>query len=162
MINFISYQTIIIPENKKSWLAGFIDGEGYIGITFQRKKETIRQSASRRYHPYLIITNSNQQILEEIKKIVGYGKVYTMCGRNKNQKQAFQYKLTNMKMLDVVLRLISPHLCIKQQQCALLLDFINVRKNAKIITGRGRRGCSSYTTEEEIYQKLRSLNRRGI
>jgi len=27
-----------VKENEKAWLAGFIDGEGYIGITFQRKK----------------------------------------------------------------------------------------------------------------------------
>ena len=58
------------------YLAGFIDGEGYIGITFQRKKETHYQSASARYHPYLIITNNNYEILNDIKNFIGSG-IYT-------------------------------------------------------------------------------------
>lgn len=53
-------------KNKKEiiWLAGFIDGEGYIGIEHQRKKETNKQSASLLYHPYLIISNSNYDVLK--------------------------------------------------------------------------------------------------
>jgi len=142
------------------YLAGFIDGEGYIGITFQRKKETHYQSASARYHPYLIITNNNYEILNDIKNFIGSGHIYKLS-RSYNHKQGFQYKLTELESLKRILDLIQPYLKIKQKQCELLLTFIDLRKNAKIITGRGYRGVTSYTTEEEIYQKLLSLNKRG-
>ncbi len=143
---------------------GWIDGEGYIGITFQRKKENRRQSASARYHPYLVISNNNCEVLKSIKEFVGSGYVYQLSRnselRNK-QKQSFQYKLTGMKELESLLYSVQPYLHIKQKQCELLLDFIKVRKNAKRIYGP-HRGATSYTTEEEIYQKLLTLNKRGL
>jgi hypothetical protein len=149
--------------NKKeiAWLAGFIDGEGYIGITFQRKKENHRQSASVHYHPYLIITSNNLEILKEIKKLTGFGHVYKLSRNIEHHKQGFQYKLTEMEKLNILLPLLQPYLRLKQCQCELLISFINIRKNAKRIYGPYR-GASSYTTEEEIYQKLRILNKRGL
>jgi len=142
------------------YVAGFIDGEGYIGITFQRKKETHCQSASARYHPYLIITNNNYEILNDIKKFVGSGRIYKLS-RNYKQKQGFQYKLTKMEPVRRFLNFVHPYLHLKQKQCEFLLAFIDIRKNAKIITGRGYRGATSYTIEEKIYQKLLNLNKRG-
>lgn len=146
---------------KIAWLAGFIDGEGYIGITFQRKKENQQQSASARYHPYLIITNNNCEVLREIQGSIGSGHVYKLSRNIKTHKQGFQYKLTEMQKLDLLLRRIQPHLRLKQQQCTLLVNFINLRKKAKNHTGRGHRGATSYTREEKIYQKLLTINKRG-
>lgn len=57
-----------LSKLEKSWLAGFIDGEGYIGITFQRKKETKQSAASPRYHPYLIVANTNKEVLLYIQE----------------------------------------------------------------------------------------------
>jgi hypothetical protein len=142
------------------YIAGFIDGEGYIGITFQRKKETSYQSASVHYHPYLIIANNNYKILNDIKKFVGSGYIYKLSRKNYKQKQSFQYKLTKMEPLKHLLEFIQPYLRIKQKQCELLLTFIDTRKNAKRIYGPYR-GATSYTIEEEIYQKLLNLNKRG-
>jgi len=154
--------------NKKetAWLAGFIDGEGYIGITRQRKKETSRQAASLRYHPYLIIANSNYNILVFIKKLLGDGYIYEVQRKkskltHNNEKPGFQYKLTKMNKLGCLLNTLRPYLHLKQQQCDLLLNFINIRKSAKCIYGPYR-GATSYTIEEEIYQKLRILNKRGL
>ena len=149
--------------NKKEiiWLAGFIDGEGYIGITSQRKKENRQQSASVHYHPYLIITNSNLNILKEIKKVVGFGHIYKLSQDIKNHKHAFQYKLTEMEKLSMLLPILQPYLRLKQRQCGLLVNFINTRKNAKRIYGPFR-GATSYTIEEDIYQKLLILNKRGL
>ena len=141
------------------YIAGFIDGEGYIGITFQRKKETSYQSASVHYHPYLIIANNNYKILNDIKKFVGSGYIYKLS-HNYKHKECFQYKLTKMEQLKHLLEFIQPYLRIKQRQCVLLLTFINTRKNAKRIYGPYR-GATSYTIEEEVYQKLLNLNKRG-
>ncbi|PIS22747.1 hypothetical protein COT50_00295 [candidate division WWE3 bacterium CG08_land_8_20_14_0_20_41_10] len=158
---------MVLKTNKQEmiWLAGFIDGEGYIGINRQRKKETAEQSASLLYHPYLIIANSNYNALENIKDYIGYGHIYEVKrkkskSRHKNEKPGFQYKLTKMDKLKPLLKALRPYLRLKQKQCDLLLNFINIRKKAKRIYGPFR-GASSYTSEEKIYQKLRTLNKRG-
>lgn len=166
VLNSPSNNKIInLRKGELAWLSGFIDGEGYIGITFQRKKETRQQSASARYHPYLIITNNNYEILNEIKEFIGAGRIYRLSRNSKlenKQKQAFQYKLTEMGQLKRLLNLIQPYLRLKHQQCGLLLNFIDIRERAKKITGRCYRGATSYTIEENIYQKLLSLNKRGV
>lgn len=154
---------INIPEKETIWLTGFIDGEGYIGITRQRKKETSKQSSSLLYHPYLIISNNDLNILKCIKELIGYGYIHKINRKTKpHQKASFQYKLAKMDKLEGILRAIQPYLHLKQKQCELLLNFINLRENAKRVSGRGYRGGTSYTKEEEIYQKLRILNKRGI
>lgn len=152
-------------EKEIIWLAGFTDGEGYIGITRQRKKETFQHAASLLYHPYLIITNTNCPVLLDIKKYIQDGYVYEMRRKRRklsNEKLSFQYKLTKMDKLKVLLDNLRPYLRLKQQQCDLLLDFIDIRKQSRRITGRGHRGVTSFSNpEEEIYQKLLILNKRG-
>jgi len=64
-----------LSPTQKAWLAGFIDGEGFIGITFQRKKETKQQSSTPRYHPFLIITNKNKASIFYIEEIRPYLKI---------------------------------------------------------------------------------------
>lgn len=159
---------ILTRGEKIAWLAGFIDGEGYIGVTRQRKKENHRQAASLLYHPYLIIANSNYKILSFIKKLIGDGRLYEVRRnksmlKHKNEKSGFQYKLTRMDKLEEWLNILQPYLRLKQQQCDLLLNFIKLRKNAKRITGKGSRGSTSFShLEEQIYQNLLTLNKRGI
>ena len=148
-------------------MAGFVDGEGYIGVIRQRKKETHKQSASLLYHPYLIIANSNYDILLSIKGYIEDGHVYEVRRKkskltHNNEKPGFQYKLTKMIKLKALLTTLRPHLRLKQQQCDLILQFIEIRKQAKSVTGRGNRGFTSFSNlEEEIYQKLLTLNKRG-
>lgn len=151
-----------LSELDCSWLAGFIDGEGYIGITFQRKPVTTYQSASARYHPYLIITNTDKKIMDYIEGLLGTGKVYRLSrptlGR---QKVAFQYKLTKLADLKTALTAIIPFMKLKKIQAKLVLTFIECRESANIISGRGTRGVTSYTDEHSLYEQLRILNQRG-
>lgn len=150
-------------ELQKSYLAGFIDGEGYIGITFQRKKETKISSATPRYHPFLIIVNTNKEILDFIKDIIGEGKVYIGKKSNGRWKESYQYKLTKADNLEEILTAILPYLKLKNRQCEVLLDFIKRRKSIKPKVGKGSRGITSFSQKDHrLYQKLLLLNKRGI
>lgn len=153
----------ILTEQQKAWLAGFIDGEGFIGITFQIKKETKQSAPSFRYHPYLIITNTYKDIIHYVYNLIGEGKIYTLRNRNIKHKNAYQYKLTKMPSLSNLLDNILPYLRVKQIQCQLLIDYIKKRKSVKIITGRGHRGATSFSKEDNmLYKKLLVLNKRGL
>jgi len=67
-----------LTEPQKAYLAGFIDGEGYIGLTFQIKRETSQNSATPRHHPYLIIANNNSSVLFYVKELLGEGRIYKL------------------------------------------------------------------------------------
>lgn len=84
-------------NEEKAWLAGFIDGEGYIGILKQKKKETRQQAASLVYHPYLIVTGTNKASIDCVHSLTGCGWVVTTY-RKDHHKTAYQYKLSNKKL----------------------------------------------------------------
>jgi len=154
---------ITLSEPEKAWLAGFVDGEGYIGITYQIKKETNSSSASDIYHPLLIIVNTNKEALEYIRRIMCAGTIYDGKLPKKNEKPSYQYKVSKRDDILVILRLILPYLKIKKRQGNLLIKFIERRKNIKPITGRGHRGASSYSEiDRKIYEELLLLNKRGV
>lgn len=149
---------------QRAWLAGFIDGDGFIGLTFQRKKENKQQSSTPLYHPYLIITNKNKTSIFYVKEMIGEGCVYQLGKKaNKQHSPIFQYKLSKMDALINLLEKIKPYLKIKHLQCDLLLKYIKTRQRKFITTGRGSKGTTSFSTEEEeIYRKLLALNKRGV
>ena len=151
-----------LSKTEKAWLAGFIDGEGYIGLTFQRKKVTKHSAASLRYHPFLIIANTNKEVLYFIRELIGEGRIYVMHKSTNNKKTSYQYKLTKMDVLYEILVLLLPYLRVKGVQCQLLINYIKRRRSINPKTGRGRRGVTSFTDiDEEIYQQLLLLNKRG-
>ena len=103
--------TLLLPT-EAAWLAGFIDGEGYIGITFQRKKETRTQAPSPRYHPYLIIANTDKRALDSIVIRTGMGRIHSEVKRE-GCKPSYQYQVTKRDQLYDLLDRILPYLRIK-------------------------------------------------
>ena len=151
-----------LTEIQRAWLAGFIDGEGYLGIIFQRKKETKRQSASPRYHPYLVVVSTNRMILRHVMDLVPDGNVYLLKKESEKWKAAYQFKLTKMKPLLTLLKQLEPHLQLKKPQCRVLIEFLARRLLVKPVVGRGSRGITSFTDRDwGSHQELLTLNKRG-
>lgn len=74
-----------LTETEKAYLAGFIDGEGYIGLTNAGSK-----NVSKRIR--LSITNTNGVVLRYIKDLIGFGSFYSQHPvgyQNKNNKECF-------------------------------------------------------------------------
>lgn len=154
----------LTSKTDKAWLAGFIDGEGYIGLIRNRKRVTSQNSATFMYHPWVVLTSTDPEIMKYIQHVILAQKLVvlrrTAVG---NWKQAFQVKVTKFDEVTSVLNAVLPYLRIKNKQANLVIDFCRIRKSAKIITGRGNRGFSSFgEAEDMIYLELRKLNKRGI
>lgn len=153
----------LMTNEENAWLAGFIDGEGYLGILKQKKKATKQQSDTLLYHPYLIITGTDEKTIQYLRELTGYGWIVKLSKRQTIHKPAYQYKVTKFDDLISLLSQVQKFLKIKQSQSKLIIDFINYRKKALIKTGRGSRNNTSFTEQEEsMYQKLRKLNKKGV
>jgi|SRR3989344_7422246 len=150
-----------LSETDKAWLAGFIDGEGYIGIVRSRKRKTRQSSDTWRYHPWVIVTSTDVKVLEDIQLVVSTQKRASLS-RTAGQKAAYQIKITKFNDLVQFLEAVLPYLRLKQKQAKLLIEFCKYRESVKIVTGRGSRGETSFgEIEENIYLQLRELNKRG-
>ncbi len=151
-----------LTRTEMAWLAGFIDGEGFIGITRQNKRESAKEAAGIHYHAYLIITGTDRAAIHYIHTMTGCGHV-AIQNRTGGNKTSYQWKLSRYADLLEILKQVRPYLRIKRSQCDLVVQFITLRNNVAVPSGRGSRGQTSYTeAEHHIYQQLKVLNKKGI
>ena len=140
------------------YLAGFMDGEGYLGLARIRRRNRTSEYCLR-----VCIYNSNLAILKEIQRTVG-GTMSDVGQRNPAWKPSYALIWTNAAAAGVVRR-VSPFLRIKSQQGAALLAF-----NEHIRAGRRLRNRAGHLLplsvrevkfREGIYRRLKRLNRKG-
>ena len=128
-----------------NYLAGFVDGEGTVGVNRRSRSKGRWYS----YDPYLTITNSSIEVLEMIKATIGFGSIR---GRKKSngtytKRPVYSYWLSNHKA-RTVLKSIYPYLVVKKSQ-------------AKLVINLPKRGDTyNYKKQEEIYNKLKILHGR--
>ncbi|MCL5100581.1 MAG: LAGLIDADG family homing endonuclease [Candidatus Marsarchaeota archaeon] len=135
-----------------AYLAGFIDGEGTIGIRYHKEKR--HRSETFTIDLNFSITNSNKPILELIQKEIG-GKIELKTKMTKNSKAVYGLRLYNTKDTLNILNRVIPYLILKKEQAELIIAFCNLRaKHTK---------RDGYTKEEkEIANKVINLNKRGL
>ena len=117
------------------YLAGFLDGEGSIIIRPPRVR--------------LYISNTNREVLDEIKELVKCGSVYEVNMENKNKKWKKQYGWTICFHQDVlrILKNLRKRLIIKKELCEKAIAYIENKRWHKF-----------YLTKDELlkYKELKS------
>jgi len=105
---------------ESSWLAGIIDGEGYISFLPIRHRN---QHLCR-----LIITNTDEAILNEIKRILDKWLVFYSCSAVKlkvNRKQAYNIEVNRQVEVSFVLEQVLPFLkSVKREKVKLIRDYM--------------------------------------
>lgn len=113
-----------MAENREpldiKYLAGFIDGEGCIGIT--RTKNGL-VGGNYRYFPYLGINHTNYEILCRIKMMYPIGRKIAKVKRDTG-KPIYSLRIDGNELVNVLEDLI-PHLIEKKKQAELVLEFKN-------------------------------------
>lgn len=111
------------PDTQIGYLAGFFDGEGYIGIQRGKRND---------YTLRIALTNSNFKILQLYEKIYG-GKI-----RVTKKKVDEKYKVVYQWGIDInealkFLRTIHPYTSVKRAQIELAISFQEWHTKIKII-----------------------------
>jgi len=150
----------ILDEATRGYLAGIIDGEGYICIT--RTKLTSKRSI--RHSLVLGVSMSDAYPIELFHNIFG-GSIGSKKDSRSNKWRLMYRWSVCANMAKEILILIEPYLHIKKQQAKLGIEFY---ENISHITGRAKglhSGMKSVSDEElekrnYYYEKLNSLNYR--
>jgi hypothetical protein len=132
-----------------AYIAGFIDGEGYIGIKWTEKQRMV---------PRICISNTHEGVLLIIKYILESWEVSSfVCSAVREGNRKLSYSLNiNSSCILTVLENILPYLIVKQQQARLILEFCTLRKL------EGKFGNNYVDREQVIYEELKVLNKRGL
>ncbi|VVB52918.1 Uncharacterised protein [uncultured archaeon] len=82
------------------WIAGFYEGEGYIG----ENVHVSDSGQSRLVH--LSISQTEKHVLECIRKFVGFGKVYPVTQKNKKHRKSWVYQLYGAKAIKFAKKIL--------------------------------------------------------
>jgi hypothetical protein len=147
-------------NEKLAWLGGIWDGEGTITVFL-----THRDGGEARYHPALVLTNTNDVIISEAVKILDEIGVRMILFRNHKANPNYKdsYQLTTRKLTSVkrFCETMMPFLVGKKAQAELTLRFVNSRLNS-FIKNESWSQHNKYTEEEiSLCEQLKRLNQRG-
>ena len=139
----------MVSETDKAYLAGFVDGEGYVCIITSRSSFQMEMG----------VVNTYLSALEELQRLWG-GRIYKKKRSSNTHKQA--YVLRWYKEVPSILIEILPHLKIKREQARLGIQYALTGDQRG--GGGKKRKVSSTVMEmrEQIYTKLREANKRGV
>ncbi len=160
----MSTEVIKVPLSLDSFRLGYLaaitDGEGSISI-YSTRRPTKSDSNHYLHSVIFTITNTELDILEAVKDIVGFGNIY-LWKRHKltgNRKPSYGYRVTNRRLIyNLLVELKNYFMSERKKRLAdLIMEFIESREQ--------KGGCgfdSPYSQREiEIVNEVGLLNEKG-
>lgn len=105
------------------WLAGFFDGEGFVGILLNTRSSS---PYGFRWLPWINISQKDSHILQQIKDFIGTGFVTSKRGKRGCPQYILNNKMGLRKFLDIVL----PHSMVKSKELSLLDEALHLQRGS--------------------------------
>ena len=144
---------------ERAYIAGIIDGEG--SLYCRKVKSPANKIRPFFYRTELLVGNTNLALLEKIKEVVGDGRIYKINRTHEKPTWSpiWHYKLHTQKLSQFLLQ-IKDFLIAKRTQAEILVRVSEINEEHR--SGRRKFITSASEAElEELYDKLRMLNKRG-
>lgn len=141
------------PDPKEldlAWAAGFVDGEGCIGIIAR---------GGTYFVPQIDVDNTYEDALRAMKNVFTVGTIGCVV-RKAPQKDCYKWRVSSASAITVA-RLLLPYLRVKRRQAEMLIAF---QDEALWTKGTGAGTCvpdDEWQRRQELYTDIRALNRRG-
>jgi hypothetical protein len=143
-----------LNQFEKGWIAALVDGEGT--VTLHRSK---LKNGETGYHPRLMIGNTNRELIEKVKTVIGSGHI-SRCKSKNEQKPLWAYELSS-RPLEKLLPQITNHLIVKKRQAEIVSEVIKI--NRTFIGGKRKFITSKELSKlTELNEELLPLNRRVL
>jgi hypothetical protein len=133
-----------------AWAAGFMDGEGYFGITRDR-------SCKIGWRAWVACSNTKPASLLRLKDVFGCGRVSRVTRTRPVDKIIYRWEPTTIKDKIYVISALSKYLLIKRPSAIVALNFLNARVDE---VERGTK--HSQAEYDDLYSEAKRLNRRGV
>src|ERR1041385_3098638 len=115
MTKLRSKQIRTMTETEKAYIAGIVDGEGWIGISL--KKGSIAKTTKRGYcfRPAMTVSMTNKPLLDYICSVTGLGNIKTRCRQKPHHSIPYSWDLWSNQVRQL-LEVIMPYLRLKLPQ----------------------------------------------
>jgi len=151
---------MIYKKEDWAYLAGIIDGEGWIGVR-RIKDRSGRSSYPYHYVPELSVSNTDERIIKWIRNIFQVGCID--CWHNKknpHRKPVYKWRISRKVELSFVLENTLPFLIIKKEQALIIMKLRLLMDKTKPCPGNPLTK-SAREQREYCYNELKRLNKRG-
>lgn len=133
-----------------AYTAGFVDGEGCIGLRISKGRTDVRLDVS--------IANTNRQVLILLQKRWG-GALHLMRKESVTRKRAWYLRISGYEALGLLKR-IEPFMIVKRKQVELALTWETLPRF--VSKGRGSKmSARMRTLRKKMAMQMALLNRRG-
>ncbi len=143
---------------QNAYVAGLIDGEGYLGLMMRHKELTDRKRVD--YLPVIKVTMTYEPVIELLKNKYGGWKNNRVFS-GKNSKEAFTWVLAGKK-IEKALKDIYPYLIVKKKQADILFKRLKSYDRKKLGKNKSTYSDADFAKIEELYRQIKVLNHRGI
>jgi hypothetical protein len=143
-------------EKDLAYIAGIVDGEGYLGLN--KIRELRRSNITTSYCPHLKIAMTDSQAVEFIKECFG-GTIFVRksIANGKRNKDQYVWQITNKLAIKKILVLLLPYLKVKRDTAVVILDYISLRERKIEISWK-----NNYNSEEDnLYLKSKEVLHPG-
>ena len=111
-----------LSDIDKAYLAGLFDGEGCVTATVDKKKYFSKREEKEKMscwgRLYFVISSKDHLLLELIKTIIGFGKVY------RGKKRVYSYRITDRKQVLNMVNALIPFAKLKTEYLQLSKDAV--------------------------------------
>ena len=143
----------MIPETTRAYLAGLIDGEGYIGIEERGRPET-RRCKSPSFSLALSISMTDKAGIELIAQ--SFGERIRKYEREDGRKPYYVFSAHGNKRVRPILEAILPYVQVKKPQVELALAYLELPSYKG---GHGRYVPADIVNIRKMFvEKIHSLN----
>jgi hypothetical protein len=136
-----------------SYLAGLIDGEGYVGIRRCTKKND--RSLIPEFKPTIVISNTNFQLMEALKN--NFKGSITNKKKVENWKKSYSFEFNRTEIKEILPKVINK-LIIKKQQAITVMKLFDTYKHTFPGFGYSK---EEIKIKESLHKKCLLLNKRG-
>ena len=160
-----------VTQAELGWLAGFIDGEGYMGLRIHKYANGSRKLTSGKYpiiRPEFAICNTDKETINKVVDVAEKIDVNLYVRETNPAGIKRRVYTAQTKGINKCLRLlepIKPHLIGgKRKRAELMIEFCKLRISAKSfhnLYGNGGTYKPYSDRELEIWEEIQPLMRRG-
>jgi len=108
----------MVDNNRLAYIAGLVDGEGYIGI----KKDQVKgRGVNPVFYERISVASNNKDIIDFISDFFAVGKIYLHKHSKLSKKCYWSWEASNLKAVEVIKK-IYRFLRIKKPEADLVLE----------------------------------------
>ena len=144
----------------KDYIAGFVDGEGYIGLI---KKTSSKVTLGHYYKPCVKIAQkeSNRHILDLLKAM--YGGHISKSRQHANTNTSVMWEISNRPIVKKFLEDLKGKLILKDENLRLILKYIELPQVCNRKDDEYQKFRLEIDSKKQlIYERIRLINKRGL